>query len=284
MTGQRSRLRRVLVRCLMVLLLVASGLVAGASPAAASTCAVRLFGGYYVCGVLVNNSNGVIFVGGGGPPDDPNNTHTGWCTSNTKPIYTTNVSAPPPPCTSTNFLGSYVNPGESSGRYITDADSFEVAANCRVSWTATNGGSQTTVTDRRGTGRNEWIKFGDTTTITINSEFCGSSPVKDYVTTFATATGYQTGYCWYTGEGANSWCGADGILYGNVNYVFCKIYASQYPSSGSAWNHYWLLTDLDVVNSGRDDRAYVSAYFLTGAKNQANDTAYDNNGNPIPNC
>jgi len=79
----------------------------------------------------------------------------------------------------------------------------------------------------------------------------------------------------------------DGVLYGARNYVICKAWGDRYPSSGSSYNHYWLLTDLDSVNSGRDGRSFVSAYFLDGAGNQANDTANYYDGSrwrEIPNC
>jgi hypothetical protein len=48
-----------------------------------------------------------------------------------------------------------------------------------------------------------------------------------------------------------------------------------------------LLTDLDAIYSGRDGRSFISAYDLTGAGNQDNDTAKYWNGQyraDIPSC
>ncbi|MFF1723255.1 CHAP domain-containing protein [Streptomyces sviceus] len=66
-----------------------------------------------------------------------------------------------------------------------------------------------------------------------------------------------------------------GSLYAGRNYVFCKVWGAQ-VGSGSAYNHWWLYTDMDT--GGRD---YVSAYYLSG---QGNDIAQDVEGKPIPTC
>ncbi|MFJ3339128.1 C40 family peptidase [Streptomyces sp. NPDC086766] len=87
---------------------------------------------------------------------------------------------------------------------------------------------------------------------------CGTDG-KYWVKTFASAPGRDHG----------------GTLYAGTNYVFCKVWGSQ-VGSGSTYNHWWLLTDMDT--GGRD---YVSAYYLA---NQGNDQANDIYGATIPTC
>ena len=53
--------------------------------------------------------------------------------------------------------------------------------------------------------------------------------------------------------------------------------ATRQHESGSQFNHYWMLTDLDSGNPWQNQ--YVSAYYLLG-----NDEARDNNGTVLPDC
>jgi hypothetical protein len=81
-------------------------------------------------------------------------------------------------------------------------------------------------------------------------------------------------------------CGAQGRLYAGRNYVYCKTWGENwyiYPDT-SAYNHWWLLTDLDTLYPGGRNPAYVSAFYLTGGRNYENDSAYDVNGRVIPTC
>ncbi|RPF33818.1 CHAP domain-containing protein [Streptomyces sp. TLI_185] len=87
----------------------------------------------------------------------------------------------------------------------------------------------------------------------------GGGSDKLWMNTFATATGRDHG----------------GKLYAGRNYVFCRAWGTQ-VGSGSAYNHWWLYTDMDT--GGRD---FVSAYYLSG---QGNDVAEDENGNDLPTC
>jgi hypothetical protein len=66
-----------------------------------------------------------------------------------------------------------------------------------------------------------------------------------------------------------------GTLYAGTNYVFCKEWGAK-VGSGSAYNHWWLSTDMDT--GGQD---YVSAYYLSC---QGNDQADDMYGGAIPTC
>ncbi|SCL17201.1 Cell wall-associated hydrolase, NlpC family [Micromonospora pallida] len=67
-----------------------------------------------------------------------------------------------------------------------------------------------------------------------------------------------------------------GTLWAGTNYVYCRVWG-RVVSNGSAYNHWWLLTDPDEGPA----RQYVSAYYLT---RWGNDVAKDNNGVDIPNC
>lgn len=99
----------------------------------------------------------------------------------------------------------------------------------------------------------------------------GGSTGKHWVDTFANATGYAA---------ANT-ADAQGVLNAGTNYVYCKVWGAQI-GSGSAFNHWWLRTDLDTVYAGKNGRnAYVSAYYLS---RWGNDEARDNNGTVIPDC
>ena len=87
----------------------------------------------------------------------------------------------------------------------------------------------------------------------------GSSGNKHWVTTFSSASGRDHG----------------GTLNAGTNYVFCKEWGDK-VGTDSAYNHWWLYTDMDT--GGQD---YVSAYYLSG---QGNDEAKDNSGTTIPTC
>ncbi len=67
-----------------------------------------------------------------------------------------------------------------------------------------------------------------------------------------------------------------GTLNAGTNYVYCKVWGRE-VSSGSSYNHYWLLTDPDSGPA----RQYVSAYYLS---RWGNDQALDNDGGAIPDC
>ncbi|MEU9135290.1 CHAP domain-containing protein [Streptomyces sp. NPDC048404] len=87
----------------------------------------------------------------------------------------------------------------------------------------------------------------------------GTSSYKSWVRTYASAPGRDHG----------------GTLNAGRNYAFCRVWGAQ-VGSGSAFNHWWLYTDMDT--GGRD---FVSAYYLSG---QGNDVANDENGTPLPDC
>ncbi|MFC7387637.1 NlpC/P60 family protein [Sphaerisporangium rhizosphaerae] len=94
---------------------------------------------------------------------------------------------------------------------------------------------------------------------------------KVWVDTFADATGYREPN---TGD-------PQGTLDKGTNYVYCRVRGAE-VRHGSAFNHWWLRTDLDRTNPGKNGRgAYVSAYYLA---KWGNDEAKDNNGRDIPNC
>jgi subtilisin family serine protease len=100
----------------------------------------------------------------------------------------------------------------------------------------------------------------------------GKSNGKYWVDTFANGTGYS---------GPLAGATAQGTLWKATNYVFCKKWGREIRDAAGNYNHWWLLTDLDLVNSGASGRSYVSAYYLT---RWGNDVAKDNNGTVIPDC
>ncbi|WP_455360729.1 M23 family metallopeptidase [Streptomyces sp. SYSU K21746] len=109
---------------------------------------------------------------------------------------------------------------------------------------------------------------------------CGGgtpAPQKYWVDTFADATGYASPHC--VGKNTPE-CAPQGTLRAGTNYVFCKVKGDR-VGDGSSFNHYWLRTDLDVVNPGGSGRAYVSAYYL---QRWGNDEAKDNSGTVIRDC
>jgi cell wall-associated NlpC family hydrolase len=94
---------------------------------------------------------------------------------------------------------------------------------------------------------------------------------KHWVETFAPATGYA----------GPSTANPQGTLNKGRNYVYCKV-AGARVSRGGQYNHWWLRTDLDRVNPGKNGRgAYVSAFYLA---RWGNDEAKDVDGRVIPNC
>lgn len=88
-----------------------------------------------------------------------------------------------------------------------------------------------------------------------------------WVDTFASAPGYSS-------PGGTR----TGTLYAGTNYVYCKVWGPV-VQVGSAYNHWWLLTDLDTGNPWQNQ--WVSAYYLS---RWGNDEAKDNGGVVIPNC
>ena len=69
-----------------------------------------------------------------------------------------------------------------------------------------------------------------------------------------------------------------GTLNAGTNYVYCKVWGPKVQVGGD-YNHWWLLTDLDVGSPWRNQ--FVSAYYLA---RWGNDVAKDNRGVVIPNC
>ncbi|MFF7446603.1 MULTISPECIES: peptidoglycan DD-metalloendopeptidase family protein [unclassified Streptomyces] len=107
---------------------------------------------------------------------------------------------------------------------------------------------------------------------------CGSGePERFWVDTFADATGYPDVDC--VGD-TTPRCAPQGTLLKGTNYVLCKKKGSTVGNSTSH-NHWWLLTDLDVVAPGGKARAWVSAYYL---ERWGNDEARDNDGRDIRLC
>ncbi len=86
-----------------------------------------------------------------------------------------------------------------------------------------------------------------------------------------TATGYSSTTTTST---------VNGQLTAGTRYAYCKQWGAQ-VRVGSAYNHWWMLTDVDVVAPGRPARSFVSAYYLT---HWGNDEAKDNSGNDLPDC
>jgi murein DD-endopeptidase MepM/ murein hydrolase activator NlpD len=88
---------------------------------------------------------------------------------------------------------------------------------------------------------------------------------KFWVDTFANAPGHST-------PGGTQ----TGTLYAGTNYVYCKVWGPE-VRVGTAYNHWWMKTDLDLGPANQ----WVSAYYLS---RWGNDEAKDNNGNDLPNC
>jgi hypothetical protein len=103
----------------------------------------------------------------------------------------------------------------------------------------------------------------------VASNNCGGqpAPTKYWVDTFANAPGRSS-------PGGTQ----TGTLNAGTNYVYCRVWGP-IVQAGSAYNHWWLKTDLDEGNPWQNQ--YVSAYYLS---RWGNDVAKDNNGTDIPNC
>ncbi len=106
-----------------------------------------------------------------------------------------------------------------------------------------------------------------------------SGAAKYLVDTFANAVGFLSAGCGQDALSSDR-CRPQGVLNAGTNYVFCKVRGAR-VGSATQYNHWWLLTDLDVVHAGGRRRAYVSAYYL---KRWGNDMARDNAGRTIPDC
>ncbi|MDA0636448.1 M23 family metallopeptidase, partial [Nonomuraea sp. MCN248] len=92
----------------------------------------------------------------------------------------------------------------------------------------------------------------------------GGTPGRYWVDTFADAPGYAT-------PGGTR----TGTLNGGTNYVYCRAWGPV-VQVGSAYNHWWLKTDLDSGSPWQNQ--WVSAYYLS---RWGNDQAKDNNGADI---
>lgn len=283
------RRRSLIARLLVVCLGMTTAFLVQGQPANAGTCSLDGL----LCGEVINNSSAWVMIGGGSV-----DTEYGWCWEDNAPRY-----AAWPPCINTATLpaGSASSTGTyDDGGYFKDADSFRVDAGCVLKYTDVSAAPtwldpyDTRVEDRRGKASSKWIKLTDRDTILISYQSCAGTPTKYYVNTWDTATGYQDQHCYIDTKDStdHARCNADGVLYANNNYFFCKIEGER-VGTGTAYNHYWLLTDLDAVNknpdgSDRDGRSFVSAYYLTGGPNDTqNDSAYYYSGNSwqwIPDC
>ncbi len=99
----------------------------------------------------------------------------------------------------------------------------------------------------------------------------GGESGKHWVDTFANATGYRE----------PNRRDPQGTLNKGTNYVYCRVWGEK-VQHGNQYNHWWLRTDLDRTNPGKNGRgAYVSAYYLA---KWGNDEAKDNSGRDLPNC
>ena len=278
-------------RVFVVLLVAIGGVVAWSPAANASTCSPGAG-----CGVVYNASSIWTLIAGGTYA-----TPGGWCWSDNLPRY----GSDPLTCAHTQVV---LLPGEFQGgtgaTQLDDVDTFRSDAGCVIKYSI-NGPTSLPysafapahvgyqrVDDRRGKASHKWIKISDGEGVTINYQACGSPLAKHYVTTWAAANGFQDQWCATDGTGTFSGggarCGADGTLYKASNYFFCKINGGRVSGSNGTYNDWWLLTDLDAVNSGHDGRSFVSAYYLSGGPNDTQNNVADYwNGSAwvsFPNC
>jgi hypothetical protein len=254
---RNGRTRRLAAIGAAIALAAGGFITMSAAPAAADwRCGV-----IYPCGEVNNDSPLYIAV------------RDNWCWSDNSPRYGYD------PFTCAGNI-AFLFPGEKSrtdlAESFDDTDSFRVDAGCKTVYNIP-GIARAGVEDRRGKAQHKWIKIQDVDTATITYQSCTGLPAKYWVDTFGTASGYQDEWCYKVGVQR---CAPDGVLYAGTNYVFCKIWGAE-KRVGNAYNHWWLLTDLDSVYSGRDGRSFVSAYYLS---RWGNDVAKDNNGTVIPNC
>jgi hypothetical protein len=102
----------------------------------------------------------------------------------------------------------------------------------------------------------------------VSTNACtGTTPTKYWVDTFADAPGHST-------PGGTR----TGTLNAGTNYVYCKVWGPE-VRVGTAYNHWWMKTDLDTGNPWQNQ--YVSAYYLS---RWGNDEAKDNSGTVLPDC
>ncbi|MFF2847481.1 hypothetical protein ACFVT5_14255 [Streptomyces sp. NPDC058001] len=214
------------------------------------------------CGEVNNHSGRPVIIGGGNQDEEH-----GWCWEDNAPRYGYLFD-----CINSMALAAGTESGD--GEHFEDTDSFRVDAGCVMEYFVRGA---LLYDDRRGKLHSKWIKLTDFDTADIISYKCGEPSPKYSVDTFGTADGYQDGYC---PNRVGARCNKDGELYAGTNYVFCKVWGEE-VRSGDAYNHWWLLTDLDYVDDGRDGRAFVSALHLS---RWGNDEAKDNSGREIPGC
>jgi len=112
------------------------------------------------------------------------------------------------------------------------------------------------------------VTFMSARGVNLNGGSTPPPPAATYwVDTFANAPGRST-------PGGTQ----TGTLYAGTNYVYCKVWGP-IVQVGSAYNHWWMKTDLDTGNPWQNQ--WVSAYYLS---RWGNDEAKDNNGVNLPNC
>ncbi len=272
----RASFGRDLLRRWVLPVLAAMAMLA-ISPRQAHAGNCRVILGIEVCGDVANESPLWILIAGC------------WPDGSSNPRYVSSM----PGCENKILPGDGAR-SDSVGAsyYIKDTDTFRVDVGCVTKFideapasTLYQPGEEVTE-DRRGMARNKWLKLGDPDAIHVTSQWCpGGSPPHYFAQTWAVADGYQDQFCYGRGgSGDADRCNSDGHVLVGRNYFICRVWGARVGTTFS-YNHWWLLTDLDPpTNSGRDGRSYVSAYYLTGGKNSQNDSAYDENGNWIPEC
>jgi len=265
-------------RLLAVAVAVGVGVVVQAPPANAGNCTD--FAWITACGSVYNSTSYAVAIS------------DNWCGDNT-PRYGGSI----PGCTHGTYLVSQYH---WSDELVRDTDGFRSPSGCVTKFNVETAGADgsawqiggTYVEDRRGKSTSKWLKISDDTDIYVTSRTCGSPMAKHYVSTWADARGYQDQWCGTLGTnsttGGGPRCAPDGWLWTASNYFFCKVSGATVTGSNNTWNSWWLLTDLDSVNSGRDGRAFVSAYYLSGGYNdtQNNRAVYWNGSTWVdfPNC
>ena len=258
------KLKTWMVRIAVLSAVGIGSMVSTPSAAVAGECSLG------ICGKVYNNASSgspsIEIVGGA----------DGWCWGDNKPRY-----APDPfTCTHSHY---YVPVGGQSNSYTPDADAFRVPAGCMVKYDVLGGAGGSAliskiqnnwlrVEDRRGKSTSKWIKLSNDNWVSIVSYSCGSARTPLYQYTWADARGYQDQWCAQDGTstttGGGERCAQDGWLWAARNYFFCKIRGAAVTGNGGATNYWWLLTDLDsTMDSTRDGRAFVSAFYLSGGPN-----------------
>jgi hypothetical protein len=280
-----SKFRAWTGRFVVLALAVTIGVVAGAPAAQADTCS------YGQCGFLSNESPLWTMITGG--------TYAvpgGWCWTTNLPEYGADPMSGV--CPHTNIMMPAGDP--SSFHYLDDTDGFRSDAGCVIRYNVYTpplpygafASSGDRVDDRRGRSTDKWIKISDGEAISIESQSCGAPMTKHYVSTWVDASGYEDQWCGQDGTdptwGGGARCSADGTLFKNRNYFFCKMSGGEVSGSNGTYNDWWLLTDLDTHNPGHENRSFVSAYYLTGGPNDTQNNVADYwNGSswvPFPDC